>query len=216
MAGGLYFYSMKQSHLILTFMGLLSLVSTQAAAQTNISNGVPVTIPVDAEMDNNFAVDVTDIDFGTIGATNAVGEIGELIMAPDGSLDETSGNTDPVARIVSSGGPSTPGILDIEGALTDTLVYIRYSNVQNLTCGACGGTPPELIISRITDDAADQAGLWSVDDADPDGDAVAGQVTTSGTGTALVNIGATLRTDGSGTPYPSGTYAGSVDVTLEY
>lgn len=193
-----------------------SLIVRPAMAQIAIDNGVPVTIPVEADMDNNFAVDVTDIDFGIIGATNAVGETGELIMAPNGNLDEASGNTDPVARIVSSSGPGTPGILDIEGALTNTLVYIRYSNVQNLTCSACGGSPPELIISQITDNAADQAGLWSVDDADPDGDAIPGQITTSGTGTALINIGATLRTDGSGTPYPSGTYAGSVDVTLEY
>lgn len=216
MAGGLYFHSMKQIHLIVPVMGLLGLIATQVSAQTNINNGVPVTIPVDAEMDNNFAVDVTDIDFGTIGATNAAGETGELIMAPDGSLDESSGNTDPVARIVSSSGPGTPGTLDIEGALANQVLTIRYSNVQNLTCGACGGAPPELVVSQITDDAADQAGLWSVDDADPDGDAIPGQVTTSGTGTALVNIGATLRTDSTNTPYPSGDYAGSFDVTLEY
>jgi hypothetical protein len=73
-----------------------------------------------------------------------------------------------------------------------------------------------LIVSRITDNAADQTGVWSIDDADPDGDATPGQVTTDGSGAALVNIGVTLRTDGSGTPYPSGDYAGTFDVTLEY
>lgn len=185
-------------------------------AQVAINNGVPTTITVDAEMDNNFAVDVTDVDFGTIGVTNANGQIGELIMAPNGSLDETTGNTDPLARIVSSSGPGTAGILDIEGGLANQVLNIRYSNVQNLNCGACGGAPPVLIVSRITDNAADQTGVWSVDDADPDGDAIPGQVTTDGSGAALVNIGVTLRTDGSGNPYPSGNYAGTFDVTLEY
>ncbi len=168
-------------------------------------------------MDNNFAVEITDVDFGTIGVSNASGQTGELIMAPNGSIDETSGNTAPVARIVSDGGSTTPGILDIEGALTDQLLTIRYSNVQNLTCtSGCGGAPPELIISEIVDDAANQAGHWSVDDGNPDGDAVPGQVQTSGTGTAIIQIGVSLRTDGSGTPYPSGQYEGSFDVTLEY
>lgn len=194
---------------------LICTVATPAGA-TSIDNGVPTTITVDASMDNNFSVDVTDVDFGTIGITNANGQTAELIMDANGTIDETTGNTGPQARIVSNGG-NAPGVLDIEGALSDQLLNIRYSNVQNLTCvSGCSGSPPALVISRIIDDATDQNGLWSVDDASPDASATSGQIMTSGTGTATVQIGVSIRTDGSGTPYPSGEYEGSFSVTLEY
>lgn len=217
MAGGLYFCNMRFPCLALC-AGLWGAVMPMTAlAQINISNGVPVTITVDAEMDNNFTVNVTDVDFGGIAATNASGETAEITIAPNGAIDETTGNTGTIARLVSDGAGSTQGILDIEGGLANQLVSIRYSNVQDLVCIAgCSGTPPDLIIARITDNATNQAGQWSVDDADPDGDSVPGQVMTNGSGEALVNIGVTLRTDNSGDPYQSGTYAGSVDVTLEY
>lgn len=187
------------------------------AAPENIDNGVPTTIPVEARMDNNFAVDVTDVDIGTIAAINASGETATLTIAPNGTLDETTGNAGSRARLVSNGNDANPGTLDIAGGLTDQLVTIRYGNMQNLTCvSGCTGTPPALIIAAITDDSADQAASWSVDDATPDASATPGQFTTSGTGSATVNIGISIRTDGSGTPYPSGTYEGSFDVTLEY
>lgn len=184
-------------------------------AQVDIENGVPVTIPVDAEMDNNFSVDVTDIDFGVIAATNAIGETAELTITPGGSLDETTGNTGARARLVSNGG-GRPGTLDIESALADQTITIRYGNITNLTCGTCAGTPPVLVVSRIADDAALQNGGWSADSGSSDGDAVPGRIQTGNDGAARINIGVTLRTDGSGTAYPSGTYVGSLEVTLEY
>ncbi len=187
-----------------------------ALAQTAINNGVPVTIPVSAGMDNNFSVDVTDIDFGTIVLTSAAGETGELAMDTGGIFDE-SGNTDPVARVLSRNPAGQPGILDIGGGLPDTTVYISYSNVQNLTCvSGCTGGNPDIIVARIGDNMPDQVGAWSVDDADPDGDAISGQGMTNGSGAITVNVGATLRTADTNAPYQPGDYEGSFDVILAY
>ena len=192
------------------------LLSSPAFAQTAINNGVPVQIPVTAAMDNNFAVDVTDIDFGDVALTSAAGETGELVMDTVGAFDE-SGNIDPVARVSARAASGQPGVLDIAGGLPDTVLFVSYSNVQNLTCVAgCVGANPDIIISRIGDDMPDQAGAWSVDDADPDGDALPGRGVTSGTGTITVNIGASLRTADTSDPYQPGDYEGSFDVILAY
>lgn len=198
-------------------IALLILMLAGAAQAVDIENGVPTTIPVDASMDNNFAVIVTDIDVGTLAAMNAIGETAELTITPGGAIDDSNGSGGAKARLISSGSDSHPGTLDIEGALTSQQVTISYSNVRDLTCvSGCTGTPPKLIIAEITDDSGDQAALWSADDPSPDASATPGRFTTSGTGTATVNMGVTLRTDGSGIPYPSGNYEGSFDVILEY
>lgn len=193
------------------------LIPCASMAQVAVSNGVPVMIAVDAEMDNDFAVNVTDVDFGTIAVTARSGQTGELIMSANGALDDVTGNSDPVARIISNGAGNTPGELEISGGLANQQVTIRYSNVVDMTCvSGCSGSPPDLIVSRIVDNAADQAALWSVDDADPDGDATPGLVTTNGAGEAIVNIGVSIRTENTDTPYQSGNYVGSFNVTLEY
>lgn len=187
-----------------------------AQAQVSISNGVPVSIPVAAIMDNNFAVNVTDIDFGNIVLTSAAGETGELAMATDGTFDE-SGNADPVARVLARNAAGQQGILAIGGGLPDTTVYVSYSNVQNLTCVAgCSGPNPDIVVAHIGDDMPDQAGAWSVDDASPDADAIAGQGVTDGMGAITVNIGATLRSANTASPYQPGAYEGSFDVMLAY
>lgn len=199
-----------------SFAAALWLVSGGALAQTAITNGVPVALPVVAGMDNNFAVDVTDIDFGTIVLTSASGETGELTMATDGSFDE-SANIDPVARVMAHNAAGQPGVLAIGGGLPDTVLFIRYGNVQNLTCSAgCTGSNPDIIVSRIEDNMPVQAGAWSADDADPDASAVAGQGFTDSSGALTVNIGASLRTEDTSDPYQPGDYDGSFDVILSY
>jgi|GEM_PF-4223699 len=187
-----------------------------AAAQVPISNGVPTTVAASTTMDNNFSVDVTDIDFGTVVLTSAAGEAGELAMDTAGVFDE-SGNTDPVARVLARLATGQQGILDVSGGLPDQALFISYSNVQNLTCVAgCVGANPDITVSAIGDDMATQAGSWSVDDADPDGDAVAGEGVTSATGTLTINVGASLRTANTNDPYQSGDYEGSFDIILAY
>ncbi len=167
-------------------------------------------------MDNNFAVDVTDIDFGSIVLTSATGETGELVMSTDGTFDE-SGNTYPTARVLARNTTGQPGVLAIAGGLPDTMLFIKYSNVDDLTCVAgCMGANPEIVVSRIGDNMPDQAGAWSVDDADPDATAVSGQGMTDGAGALTVNIGASLRTEDTSDPYQPGDYEGSFDVLLSY
>lgn len=187
-----------------------------ARAQTAISNGVPTPVTVSAAMNNNFAVEATDVDFGTLMITSAAGETGELAMATDGTIDD-SGNTDPVARLLSDAAAGQPGILGLTGGLPDTTVFIRYSNVVDLTCvSGCVGVNPDIVVARIVDDMPGQPGAWSVDDADPDGDAVAGEGVTDGAGAITINIGVTLRTENTNDRYQSGDYEGTFDVTLEY
>ena len=197
----------------LILIGFSVLPHAFAQAQVSIENGVPVTIPVDAEMDNNFSVLVTDIHFGTLGITNGNGTA-TVTITTNGNIS-TQNNGDR-ARIVSKGDFSTHGILEISSALTNQAVHIRYSNIHDLTCDSCTGTPPKLIITQITDNAAAQTGLWSSSNANPDASATNGIVTTNNNGEAVVNIGMTLKTDGGSQPYPSGTYVGTFDVTLEY
>jgi hypothetical protein len=205
----------RHSFRLSVFLFVLS--SVPARAQDAVDNGVPMPITVQTTMDNNFSVDVTDIDFGTIAVTSAPGEAGELIMDTDGTFDEATGNTDPVARIAARSGAGQPGILDISSSLPDTLLTVRYENVGNLVCVAgCLGANPEIVVSRIGDDMANQAGEWSIDDGNPDADATPGQAMTNGSGELTVNIGASLRTEDTNDRYQSGDYEGSFDVVLEY
>lgn len=192
------------------------LLARPAVAQVAIDNGVPMPITVTAEMDNNFSVEQTDINFGVLALTTRAGQTGEITLDTDGSFDE-SGNLDPVARIASRNPAGQQGILEIGGGLPDTVLTIRYENVQNLTCVAgCAGLNPDIVVARIFDDMPTQAGAWSVDDADPDGDATPGQGVTDGSGEITINIGAALRTADTSTPYQAGDYEGSFDVILEY
>lgn len=192
------------------------LTAFPAAAQVGITNGVPTPVTAAATMDNNFAIDITDIDFGTIVITSAAGERGELAMDTAGSFDE-SGNTDTVARVLARNAAGQQGVLDITGGLPDTVVYISYGNVENLTCvSGCAVANPDIIVSQIVDDMSAQAGSWSVDNADPDNDAITGQGLTDNTGALTVNIGATLRTDNTADRYQPGDYEGSFDVILAY
>lgn len=203
---------MKRSAAILLFC----FSAAPAFAQVAISPGVPVQVPVAAVMNNSFAITVTDIDFGTVALSSRSSETGELVMDTDGTFD-TSGNTDPVARIAPRDAAGQQGIVAVGGGLPDTALFVRYSNVQNMVCVAgCVGANPEIVVARIGDDMPDQAGAWSVDDADPDGDAVPGQGMTDGGGAITFNIGATLRTADTNDPYQSGTYEGSFDIILEY
>lgn len=198
---------------VLAFIGMLTLMPTLAAAQTEIENGVPVTIAVDAEMDNNFSVLVTDINFGTLGATNGSGTA-KLTVTVDGDINtQTSG---PMARIVAKGNGVTPGILEISSALSHQALHIRYSNVQNLTCLSCPGSPPPLEILEIFDNASAQAGRWSATDPAPDANATNGIVTTNNNGEASLRIGVTIGTNNAMQPYPTGVYSGTFDITLEY
>lgn len=187
-----------------------------AFAQVAIAPGVPTPVAVDAVMNNSFSITVTDLDFGAVALTSRTGETGELVMDTDGTFD-VSGNTDPIARIAPRDPAGQQGTVAVAAGLPDTLLSVRYVNVQNLVCVAgCAGANPEIVVARIGDDMPDQAGAWSVDDADPDGDAVPGQGMTDAGGAITFNIGATLRTADTNDPYQSGTYEGSFDVILEY
>lgn len=191
------------------------LVSPASAQTVAITNSVPTVIVADATMNNSLALTVDDVNFGIIAVSSALGQTGELELELNGAYD-LSGNIGPVARIIPRAATGQQGVIDVAGALPSTMLNIRYSNVADLDCGLCSVGNPDIVVSRIFDDMPTQAGLWSIDDADPDNDATTGRGMTDGSGELTINIGAAIRTESTNVRYESGFYEGTFDVILEY
>lgn len=210
----------------------------EASAQCAVTQAVtwdaqyPETFNICATIDNKFETLVTDIDFQTIGATNATGEAGCLILdaATGGTIDESNSTCNgPVAapvmaRLVSDDEAGEPGAIVIEGAFPNQEVRLAFDVTDRvIACtddaGLGSGTSADLVIQRLFTDQTTTAAEWVYDGTDvatSTAAATVGEADTDASGDLTIYIGAEIQTDGTGDPYHSGACEGSFDVTLFY
>lgn len=245
---------MKLTFTKLAMIGAVALTfavsSQEAQAQCAVTTAVtfdaevPETMNICATIDNTFTTQVTDIDFGVIGATNSDGSGGAtdtpgcLLMLPTaaGVIDESNASCGGVAvtdgrraRIVSSTGTGTLGLIDIlpNGAFVDQEVRLQFDVLnRTMTCAGDGVAPDSahLLIHSLTSDQGTTAAswVWDTDLTTSNENAVIGADDTADStdpltaGSLAINIGAEIWTDGTGDVYESGTCQGSFNVTLFY
>ena len=210
------------------------------AALTAIGGGVHAQVPQDmaicATVANTFTTALTDINFGSIGVTNATGQFGCLKMAPaTGTLDESNllctgraAALPAMARVVSRTGTGTSGLIAITGAFPsqEIRVLLNVAN-QELACAGIDGatTSAPLLFGRIHTDAgtggtgAGTPANWAfnTDLAASNTAATMGSfVTAAATGNVTIGVGAEIQNNGTNNRYVSGTCEGAFNVTLFY
>ncbi|MBI4031152.1 MAG: hypothetical protein HY370_05700 [Proteobacteria bacterium] len=143
----------------------------------------PFTIHLCATVENTFTTAVDDVAYGNIGVTGWNGESGCLIMATDGTFDESNtaclgspGAAPTIARIVAedSGGapvPGTPGQINITGAFPDQEIrmWFELATTTNEVApqGPIAGTSPSMWISQLVSETgvngvSTQNGSWTI------------------------------------------------------
>lgn len=110
--------------------------------------------------------------------------VGSATVHPNGGTTTTG------AVISVIGG--TPGRYRISGLLAQSLVSLSYSGTPMYPGGVAGGTT--------------YLGIDSV--------LAPGTVVTDGTGSAVIELGATITTTGNGNPYNDGGYQGDILITV--
>ncbi len=201
--------------------------SAQAACAVATVNGAfnaqdPENIQVCALIDNTFSTEVTDVDFGTIGATAFLGETGCLIMDPvvAGTINEDNlvpCGSPAVARIVSDDEAGTPGLIEIlaGGAFNNQEMRMQFQVADpEMTCAS----GPSLFLSELLSDQTTPAEWENTGNVATDNtNAVIGAGDTDGTGALEIYIGATIMTDiTNAARYESGACEGQFQVTLFY
>jgi hypothetical protein len=173
----------------------------EANAQSQSLSNEPVSIVVQ----NNFTLSRTNaLNFGTYvvfaHAGNNNANTATLTMAP-GTGVVTPVNNPPARFVAIDVTSQSRGVYAISGAAPSTIMNVATANPTDLGCsaGACTTTlpaPPVITLTSVTP--------------------ASGTVTTSGTGTATINIGAVLTTVAGGEQYADGTYTGDFDLTVNY
>lgn len=189
---------------------------TASAAQFEMDGSTPYTANVTAGVDNTADLVVTDVAFGTIGVTSDAVDTADLIMDPTtGTITDDLGpgvGGAGEAHIVSETNTGTPGVATLSAGLANTQVFAYYSNLVDLTCGGClAPGNPDLVLEQIQDDLA-TPGSYTQSTAT----SVTGIGTTDATGALTWNIGATIQTVATASPYETGTYTGKFDIMLTY
>ena len=138
-------------------------------------------------------VETQPLAFGTIVAISDATDTSTLVIDTTGA--DTFNNPGNARLVRVSGGQQ--GIFDASNAAPNTQLTLTLPTSVTLNCSSCTGTPPDFTINNFTDD-------------------VGGAPTTSGTGTATVNIGATLNTIASANAYEDGLYSGAYTVSINY
>ncbi len=186
---------LKLRTLALAIMAIAGFVSAagQANAQASLT-AEPVTLTVA----NSFTLtQTTAMNFGSfvVVADTGGSNTATLTMAPATGVVTPSNNAPASFVLVSAVGASR-GVYAISAAAPSTTLTVSTSNLTDLTCGACSGSPPVITLTSVT-----------ADDSTP---------TTDGSGDATVNFGAVLTTVAGGNQYVSGAYAGSFDIAVAY
>lgn len=185
----------------LKYAALCTVAATAlVSASDAMAQSQTVTGTVTAVVDNSFVLaETTPMHFGTVVAIcdTAGANQATLILSTAGAGAITNAlpaqfvNVDTTAR--------TQGVFDVTGAAPSTPLNVTLGAAVDLTCGACLGTPPALLLSALTDDTG------------------GGTVTTDALGAATIQTGATISTAATcGTQYEDGTYVGSFDITVAY
>lgn len=168
-------------------------VPLPACAQSQQVAGATANLTVQ----NTFTfTEVTVADVGISAVFTDVGgpDISTITLAPDGTLTTSAPNNSQVIIVDSSG--TTAGQFSVSNAAPNTPLTINFFNVVDLTCAACGGGNPAILLggSRM----------------------MPGAPMTDGAGDMTFNYGFTLTTVPGPPQYLDGLYSGSFDISVSY
>jgi hypothetical protein len=155
------------------------------------------TIDLKAEVRSTLAVEqVSALNFGTLFARATPDHQARLTLAPNGAIDISNPGT---SRFVSLSRPE-PAVIRVSGAAPNYLLQItpQASEVQLRHTQNPLGSPHFILDPLVTSPA--------------------GSGTTDANGELVIRVGGTLHTALTPTVqiYPSGTYQGSYELTVEY
>lgn len=173
--------------------------------------GSPVTIPVNATVENTIDVAVTNpIDFGTVGAIRDTTDTATLSLLANGTSTEDPGNgwlgTDPAAIVFDPSDPPTTGDIDVTAAFENTTLYVTYQNCVDVALAG-----ESFVLDAIVDDLSVPGSF------DCAAARVIGNEVTSGTGTLSFQVGASITTTTISTAaYTDGAYVGSFEAVFSY
>lgn len=153
---------------------------------------------VDLQVQNSFSLSETVA--GNVGThavlTDVIGtDTSTITLSPNGILTRSAPNSSEV--IVIDNAALTPGQFAISGAAPNTELVITFLNLVDLTCAACGGGNPAILLSNMTHDAGTPP-------------------MTDGNGDLTFNYGFTLTTVPGPPQYEDGLYVGSFDLSVSY
>jgi hypothetical protein len=170
-----------------------------AAGQANAQSESLIDEPITLQVLNNFTfARTTAMNFGTyvVNADTANGgNTATLTMNPTTGAVVAANNGDAQFISVSSTGRSR-GVYAVSSAAPSTTLTVSTSNLGNLACGGCTGSPPVLTLTSVTPDASSPV--------------------TDSNGAVTINFGAVLTTIAGGNQYTDGTYAGDFDILVSY
>jgi hypothetical protein len=177
----------------LAVLSALLLAPSTGQAQVSSTSGTASTV-----VDNSFtAVEFVAADIDQVAIVVAPLTIGTAtyVLNPDGSTVITNSGTDARFIPVDQSGKS-PGQINISGAAPSTPLSLSFSTLSNLTCGACMGGNPVIVMDTYTSD-------------------VGFNPSTDASGNLTINFGFTLTTQ-AGAAYEDGTYTGQYQVMISY
>lgn len=203
-------------------LGLVAYAGAARAAAYELDSGVPITITATANMLQSVTINQVVGHFGQIGVEQDPVEKATLTLNPNGTVVATS--TDATkARIVTGPGAPVPaaGRIDVTGAFPNTSIFSTYAVPVNLSCALCAGGNPLFQLFSVSDDMGapipnNGAGPGTGVTNGNSQTLTEGQMNTNGAGSASFAIGAVIKTIPGATFYGSGTYNGSVNLTLSY
>lgn len=159
--------------------------SIAATAQATVQNTFTLAETV-APSSGSVALMADTI--GTDTATVTVAPDGTVTVTPNGSAN----------AIVVDDAPANAAEFQISNAAPNASLTIAFSNIVDLSCGACvNPSNPDIQLGGLNHDAG-------------------GAPMTDGSGNLTFHVGFTLTTIAGGDPYEDGTYDGSFDVEISY
>ncbi len=153
---------------------------------------------VNLQVQNSFSLSETvagDVGINVV-LTDIVGaDTSTITLTPAGVLTISAPNDSEIIVVDDSG--ATPGQFSISGAAPNTNMVITFFNLVDLTCAACGGGNPAILLSGMNHDAG-------------------GAPMTDGNGDLTFNYGFTLTTVPGPPQYEDGLYSGGFDMSVSY
>ena len=153
---------------------------------------------IDLQVQNTFSLAETvasDVGINVVLADIIGADTASITLTPAGVLSTSAPNNSEVIVVDPVG--VTPGQFSITGAAPNTPVVITFFNLVDLTCAACGGGNPSIILSGMNHDAG-------------------GTPMTDGNGDLTFNYGFTLTTVPGPPQYEDGLYSGGFDLSVSY
>ncbi len=189
-------------------LGMAFHADSALAAAFDLDDDIAV-IDADAAVDNTVDLTITNnLNFQNIGVTSHATDTASLVMSAAGAItDDLGPGVGTEAHIISDDGTGQQAVITIANAFASADLFTYYSNLVNLS----DGSAPDLVLAVVQDDLA-TAGSFTATGAVQ----VVGREQTTAGGGLVINIGATLTTQATASPYNTGAYDGAFDLVVSY